>query len=388
MLSAKVLPPGIAFLLLFTCGLPENLPAAILHGIGSTEASGALFLSSDGSTVAGYNRSLFDRQSPWRWTASSGLELISFPPPADVSRPVTAMSGNGRVLYGVEPGPYYWMWDSVNGLQEQPVPGALGASFDGSVLVGAKPGATGGPFRWSASTGVVTLPVLPTAPVGFEIGQANAVSADGRLTVGISIHNQLGGTAPVLWKEDGQIVNLGTLAQSTSFPGGSARSISGDGHTVVGSSGHTGLDSQNAFRWTEESGMLPLGWFPAIDPEPNFGSASSAQDVSFIGDVIVGHAGGHAFVWTPDAGMQRVQSILAKYDGLDLSDWRLATANSISDDGTTIAGTGIYQGVERAWVATREEGWAVVVPEPTAGLFLTGCIPLLFSFRRQRQIHR
>jgi uncharacterized membrane protein len=78
-----------------------------------------------------------------------------------------------------------------------------------------------------------------------------------------------------------------------------------------------------------------------------------AYGVSADGSVVVGQGydGGYtAFIWDARNGMRRVDDLLTA-GGVDLDGWTLLTADSVSADGQTIAGTATKGGNDRAFVA-------------------------------------
>jgi probable HAF family extracellular repeat protein len=128
---------------------------------------------------------------------------------------------------------------------------------------------------------------------------------------------------------------------------GSIAAISGDGSTVVG--WLPAGDRREAFRWTAETGLERLGDLPGGDFD------SIAADVSFDGSVVVGtsddedgiYGGGgasvQAFRWTAATGMTGLGFLLG-------DSWTSATA--ISDDGSTVVGTGLGP-TAFGWTASR-----------------------------------
>ena len=104
--------------------------------------------------------------------------------------------------------------------------------------------------------------------------------------------------------------------------------------------------------------------------------SSTATDVSGDGSIVVGSVlidnQGEpytvAFIWDAAHGMRDLKAALTDLGlGPAVDAWTLDTANAISDDGLTIAGTGDY-GLF---------GWVAVIPEPGTGiLFVTGLLGL------------
>jgi hypothetical protein len=70
--------------------------------------------------------------------------------------------------------------------------------------------------------------------------------------------------------------------------------------------------------------------------------------------------GSEAFIWDDTNGMQGLKDVLNS-QGLNLTGWRLTEASAISDDGTTIVGTGKNPlGQTEAWIAN-------IAPIPISG---------------------
>ena len=83
--------------------------------------------------------------------------------------------------------------------------------------------------------------------------------------------------------------------------------------------------------------------------------SSTAHGVSADASTIVGSsssaAGEEAFVWDAVHGMRSVRDLL-EGRGLELGGWSLNVATAVSDDGRTVAGTGVNpDGATEAWLA-------------------------------------
>ncbi|WP_250461582.1 hypothetical protein [Microbulbifer litoralis] len=178
---------------------------------------------------------------------------------------------------------------------------------------------------------------LGDLPGGKISSSASAVSADGRVVVGQSSSAE-DSVEAYRW-EDGEMTPIGTLR-----PGdlSSANDVSADGATVVGTSfNFSGGSPSLAFVW-RDGDMRTLDDFPCGD------MGCSALAVSGDGSIVVGKSGWRygekerPFIWTEGAGMRNLQDVLENRYGVDLHDWVLGHAEHISDDGSVIAGSGLW----------------------------------------------
>lgn len=218
---------------------------------------------------------------------------------------------------------------------------ANAVSADGLVVVGLSKSSIGNTnaFRWSSGNGMKSLGQLQ----GGTFTNAKAVSSDGAIIIG-DANNQSTSSTIFRWSDITGIVQLQPILSSTLCAAGG---VSGDGKTIVGTclvSGNTGI------RWTESAGMISLGQFG------NGGFRSSnALAISSDGSIIVGI--GHpvlngAVLWD-SAG---VASILGKVEG-DIS----AAANAVSRDGSVVAGYSTQpSGYQRAFHWTKQTGMTAI----------------------------
>jgi hypothetical protein len=67
------------------------------------------------------------------------------------------------------------------------------------------------------------------------------------------------------------------------------------------------------------------------------------------------------WVWTQATGMRKVQDVLVNDYGLgaQLAGWRIQRIDDVSDDGLVLVGNGLNP-------AGQSEGFAIVIPEPSA----------------------
>jgi uncharacterized membrane protein len=244
--------------------------------------------------------------------------------------------------------------------------GATGISADGASVVGnsiyfGNNQSYG--FLWT-SNGFRTLGSLATG----NYASATGISASGLRAVGYS--GSSSGERAVRWDitpGTGGIaaVSLGTLPSGTYSTG---TAISLDGMTIVGYGNAGGVTVP--WRWTQAGGMVSLG-LPAGAAE------ARARAVNSDGSAIVGNTNSlgnsRAFMWTASSGSVDLNVYLPSL-GIDLTGWSLRTATGISGDGRVIVGSGVFGGVEQAWIAT--------IPSPSAAALL-GLSGLLAARRRR-----
>ena len=230
-------------------------------------------------------------------------------------------------------------------------------------------------FRWSNSGGTEPIPIL----TGYDYNLARATNADGSSVVGIA--GNAGGFHAFLWTDTGGVEDLGALQSplNDSYP----YAISDDGSTVVGQ-GYLAT-TPRAFRWTAGSGMQELPRLPGtnnaialgVNDDGSFmvGSSSNpgrdavlwdihgnvinlgsftteALDLTDDGSMVVGYGfdgAEAAFFWTANDGALNLNDYLPSL-GVDLTDWQLERATSITPDGMTIAGYGRKNGVLQSWL--------------------------------------
>jgi probable HAF family extracellular repeat protein len=229
---------------------------------------------------------------------------------------------------------------------------ALSVSADGSVIVGYGDPGSGWDnyknFRWTQSTGMASLGSLNGATHNIAFG----VSADGSVVVGDSVQQAF------RWTQSGGITGLGFLSGQTNS---SAVDVSADGSVVVGSSSNPG--NEQAFRWTQSGGMVGLGYL-------SVGSYSFSNAVSPDGSVVVGtcgtSSGDLAFRWTQSTGMVSI----GKLPG------RITTHPSgVSSNGAVIVGssyTDMTHGEAFIWDSAHGMRALKTVLQTDYGLNLTG----------------
>ncbi|MEX2138197.1 MAG: hypothetical protein WD894_02970 [Pirellulales bacterium] len=269
------------------------------------------------------------------------------------------MSADGATVVGTFLSPrgeeaFRWVGDApFEGLGDLPggafESNAFGVSADGSVVVGtSQSNSRRTAFRWTAAAGMRDL--------GGDEMSAHAVSADGSVVVGSLWVGDARGPA-FRWTPQTGSMPLPPIPRP-GFLSAGAEAVTADGSVVVGDNffreGMT-LFRTEAFRWTEQEGTIGLdsrGWRDTM-----------ALDVSGDGAVVVGTGGdpattaSGAFYWTAETGMHALRDVLIFGGATGLDDWRLFSAEGISEDGLTIVGTGFGPNGQQAWVAT--------IPEPS-----------------------
>ena len=310
----------------------------------------AVAVSADGQVVIGtYFLSSTDPQCgvfggctrTFRWTAATGAVDLGLLDAHEAE--AHALSADGAQIVGEASASTAYrrafIWTPTIGMQDFGTPlfpndpdhsvtRAFGISATGSAIVGeAIPTQTSlipQSFRFTA-TAAPSFEFLTPLPNELQ-GQANAVSADGNVIVGISYDSTTFLGHAFRWRA-GVVQDLSNLGQGPA----TATAASSNGSVVVGQSGIAGCTSgcTHAFRWTAAGGMQDLG---------DLGFESGAQGVSADGSVVVGSAPvlglTRAFRWTPTNGIEDLNNVLANVRG----GWQLVLATAVSADGTVIVG--------------------------------------------------
>jgi uncharacterized membrane protein len=360
--------------------------------------STATDVSADGSVIVGNSADVGDTEG-FYYTRSTGMVGLGSFLDRDQTNSfiggnfVNGISADGRVIVGGSYGKNgaesfrYTKSEGMIGLGVGHdfdligITGAQAASSDGSVIVGtagvdvnganisAFSGDGEGGFRYTKSNGIDWI-VDPAS-----IGPDNSVrpldvSADGNVIVGdFDLGNKFvdgifvkGNRGTFRYTDSEGLVELENLD--------AVSAISLDGSVIVG-------DSNNeAALYTNSGGVVKLGFLPGGEV------GSSAVDVSADGSIIVGYSssakGDEAFIWDADSNtMQSLYDVLIA-DGLDLSEWSDLGITAISDDGSTVVGSGTHNGISEAFAARM-----FVVPVP-ATIWLMGTALLgLLGFQRK-----
>lgn len=331
-------------------------------------------ISADGRTVVGFSSSEVSINTSglgeaFVWTESAGMiGLGDLTSGGEVDSTATGVSSDGSVVAGIsEPAgraqAFTWTTGSgmvgVDGFGNDYSRG-LSLSDDGSTVVGYSKDTA---FAWTETGGVVSIGVL--AGARNPMSMALDVSGDGSVVVGRSNSSNTGYGEAFRWTEETGIVGIGDL------PGGDfysqANGVSADGNVIVGFSKGSPGNAFQAFRWTEETGMENIS---------TIAGTSVANDVSDDGSIIVGRINSEAFVWDEVQGMRLLKDVFEADLDMDISNWVLDDAISISADGTRIVGYGY-----RLDLGYQREAWIATIPEP-AGILLLGVGGLLLRKKR------
>lgn len=344
-----LLPPAnLAFG--YTTTVVTMLPPA-----GHDDRSIGFGLSSDGSTVVGSsieNTPTDDwLRQPALWTGPTPATLIGVLPGYDAgyarttNHNGTAVAGNCYTNTPTGGTSAVFYWTAAGGIQNV---GSLAGgstyggyiSDTGNVVVGWEWGA--GAFKWTPELGIQQL----AAPAGYS--QANLlarnISGDGTVIVGhYNGFNYLLDEA-VRWDSNGDAEILSRPAGGSSTY---AYSVNVDGSVVAGVS------------WMD-AGSGPAGqlvrWSGSGEPEVlgvlAGGGHTIPFDVSADGSVIVGmdQRLQTGFIWHESIGIVSLYDYLFS-SGVDLTGWsRFSDVQGISADGSTVSGTGVYNGFARAFM--------------------------------------
>jgi uncharacterized membrane protein len=305
-------------------------------------------LSGDGTVMAAnYGGEIY------RWTAATGFQDLG---PGDSFNSSIGISQDGSTIISGYVGadgisrPAIW---NANGMVDlgHPTNGCsdlayswgsgYGLNADGSVAVGLAwtcNAAEG--FMWSANGGNISL----GHPSGNHSSRASAISANSKTVVGFW-EDKTGPRRPVRWVNGNHHLFLGASTL------GEATAVTSDGKTIVGQF-YNAQNNGTAFLWSPKGGFVSLG---TIDPYPR--DESFANGISDNG-VVVGWSGNmfgrgiRAFIWTSATGTVHLEKTLRHMGAKIPSGMTLVTAVSISSDGSTIAGQAVdTQNNVSNWIA-------------------------------------
>ncbi|MFO0786400.1 MAG: hypothetical protein U0573_08625 [Phycisphaerales bacterium] len=312
---------------------------------GGTESHGAA-VSDDGTYVTGYGDFISGASQffyAFRWSIAGGLINLGTPPAISFTAG-NSMSATGNAIAG-NGGNKLFRWTSSGGMQNLGLlpTGTLGLatgiSGDGTIVVGYSNVAGGNTYgvRWTSPGVLVQLPTLPGGAFGSS---AYGISSDGSTIVGGSTWTGAGYHA-CRWLPGNIVQDLGALPTATDSR---AYAISKDNMVIVGDCQMPGGDRM--FRYVSAS-MQNLG-------TPLGSTDSYSRSTNWDGKVVTGRAkvGTNTYraaYWSTSVGMKDLASWVTSLGG-NLTGWVLLEAWGVSNDGSTIAGTGTFNGATRAFV--------------------------------------
>ncbi len=197
------------------------------------------------------------------------------------------------------------------------------------------------------------------------------------------------GSEAFRWTAETGMAGIGDLPGG--FNASSANDVSTDGRVIVGrASSELSQGSSEAFRWTAVMGMQGLGFLSPND------FASTAEFTSSDGRLVFGfslstpnfiNTIARTYVWDPQHGMRDFTSVLVDEHGLGpaLAGWSGLVPQDISDDGLSIVGYGANpDGNRQGWLVRLDR--PIGVPEPAAWALLLACllsVPMVRDVRRR-----
>jgi len=295
------------------CGIPGGCSRALRWtaaggfqdlGLGGGLEAEPSNLSADGSQVVASGGSTIAFRRAMVWTASTGFVDIGTPyfPSADPAYSVSygyGISGNGSVIVG-----------KAIPTTSSLIPHSMSVTVSGTV----------------ASFSFIAEP-----PNTFQ-GQANGVSGDGKVIVGLA-YDQSFNQHAYRW-QGGSVTDLGNLGVQSA----QAFAANSDGAVVVGQSNTSSCGSgcPDAFRWTSASGMKDIG---NLQKGGMYFGGVSADGSVVVGSGANGSGGlTHAWRWTSRNGLEDLNKVLSNL-GVNTNGYTLIFATAVSADGSTIVGT-------------------------------------------------
>ncbi len=321
----------------------------------------ATAISADGSTVVGfiYHHSSGNAE-PFAWRESTGVVPLGHLPgtPRDPFGWANGVSADGQYVVGVSTSaasfPNGWWeafrWSASTGMMSLGIAGgwdyptSAAAVTTAGMAVGDGTRAStfeGEAFTWLPGGPLRRMNLLPGGTFSF----ATAVLPDGSMIYG-SASNDIG-SEPCRWTPHGAIEGLGPVP---GYEYGSVTAASSDGEFLVGDGQSVNVYPIEAFRWHQSTGYTMLGDLPG-PLLASFAAGVSADGAIVVGTANDGHQEQRAFIWDEVHGMRDLQQVLEDDHGLNLAGWRFRRAVGISADGRTIAGWGYNpDGWEAPWI--------------------------------------
>ncbi len=318
-----------------------DLGAPLDSELTSGVADDARAVSADGSVVVGsamvYHPFFGGTRKAWRWTAANGMRLIGGYGGYDTAH---AISGDGNTIVGwtSAQGSRACRWEGPNhalalmnyGMELNAI------STDGITIVGR--------VGWCAGRGPTSQGLSPIQQNCY-LSTSLGVSSNGAVVVGTT-RQQSGYVDAFRWTETGGIRILPRLV---GFGGNAEASCAcGDGSRAFGSCTNPVTGQTIAVMWYGEGPANSLGL--AQGHNAGWLTACSASGAVAVGTGI--EAGGsRAIVWTDRYGVQDLFRMLDA-TGIATVGWTQSRAVAVSADGSTIVGSGIFNGQDRSFAVT------------------------------------
>jgi hypothetical protein len=345
-------------------------------------------LSGDGSVaVGGYNRGgpLF------RWTAKTGVQSMNV---AGVGG-VVSISRNGKYMSSdlldvnsdTDLGAY--RWDAKNGWIRVRPNGSCGTDTNYNMAV-ANDGSVFGltyntctdykAFRWIPNTAVGSIEYRSSfkrSDGKWANSRIDQVSADGSIAVGWQ-EAEWGGWLGTVWHNGRPEL----ITDVNGDPVSEAFTVSGDGSTLAGQL----FDGQYPFDgsgWRRSTNSTTLEY---VQPLNSDASPLNPYALSGDGSVMAGFSGNAwfsfqplPFLWTKELGSVSLDAFV-KGQGTSMEQWSsLWSPGAISDDGATIAGTGLGFQYYGGWVLDLHKVFVCHATSPGKSATITVAFPKDFD---------
>lgn len=359
----SVLTTGLALLLSGTAHAAVTYEIVDLGDLPGGEDSSYAFALNEAGQIAGSSGGATGQRA-FRWTRSGGMQDLGWFDGHEHSR-AQGINNAGQVVglsVGPPTGTRAFIWTEDQGIR--PLAGldadvnslALGINDAGQVVGRAGNGPVLG-YRWTAAAGPELLHATGANSSGLGLNEAGDI-------VGWSVGS--GGPRATVWMKEGGAIRLSELTNDVvqSF----AKAINAS-RQVVGYEVFNGSpigQTVRAFMWSE------LGGTQVLAHALGFEAMSLASDVNDEGAVVgygapmlQGGAGSTvAVLWRPSGQAVDLNTLIDPALG-----WTLSNAQAINNRGQ-IAGNGVINGRNRAFLLTPIGLGAAPVPEPSAWALL------------------
>lgn len=350
------------------------------------EAGNGIFLggiSDDGRSASGtinYRGTSPPIGNPIRWTADGGVTAYSLPAPR-ITAGASGISGDGRVLVAAAADPSLVPYrnqglviDAGESQTEVPLLAGLNnnqplrANRTGSVVVGYQNALNRADsqraYRWSVSTGTVSLGMLP----GDNNSRAWRISSAGDVIVGDSGNSTTGRVRGFIWTSSGGMRPLETPPGN--LYGYYASALSRSGEYQGGLEVSTGA----AVLW--QNGVFNTRIAPT-SLYSNFNPNAITDSGAFVlgGMTITSSGASSSFVWSQSSGVTSFSDFMTANGVTVPLGFSITAAIDMTPDGKTFVGYGTLSNGTQA-------GFVVTIPAtPSAAAFGYG---LMITMRRRR----